>query len=261
MIEAVLSRDRLLLAAGLIAVFAMAWAWLLSGAGMEAGPIEMTEMAGMDGWLMQPAVWTPAYALLIFSMWWVMMLAMMLPSAMPMLLLFARISSGRKTLAALEARTMSFATGYLLAWGGFSAFATSLQWGLESSGLLSPMLSVTNQWLGAGILLAAGFWQLTPLKARCLRHCRTPLSFLIGSWRAGRLGALRMGLRHGAFCLGCCWFLMGLLFFGGVMNLYWIVGLAVYVLLEKTIPLGHWLARAAGIALIISGLVLALQFN
>jgi predicted metal-binding membrane protein len=130
---------------------------------------------------------------------------------------------------------------------------------MESARLLSPMLETTSHWLGAGILIAAGLWQLTPLKAVCLRHCRTPLGFLIGNWRAGRLGALRMGLEHGAYCLGCCWFLMALLFFGGVMNLYWIAGLAVYVLLEKTIPHGHWLGRIAGITLVAWGLVLAIQ--
>ena len=105
------------------------------------------------------------------------------------------------------------------------------------------MLETTNHWLGAGILIGSGLWQLTPLKAVCLQHCRTPLSFLVGNWRPGRLGALRMGLEHGAYCLGCCWFLMALLFFGGVMNLYWIAGLAIYVLLEKTVPMGHWIAR------------------
>jgi predicted metal-binding membrane protein len=151
-----------------------------------------------------------------------------------------------------------FAAGYLLVWGGFCAIATALQWGLESARLLSPMLVTTNKWLGAGILIAAGLSQFTPLKAICLRHCRTPLGFLLGSWRPGRLGALRMGLEHGAFCLGCCWFLMALLFFGGVMNLYWIAGLAVFVLLEKTIPLGHWLGRVAGVVLVAWGGALAI---
>ena len=261
MLEAVLQRDRLVVVAGLVAVLAMAWGWLLAGAGMEMGPIEMTAMAGMDGWLMQPAQWSAAYAVLIFAMWWVMMVAMMLPSAAPMLLLFARVNRKSKAAGASLAPTAWFATGYLLAWGGFSVVATALQCGLESVRLLSPMLATTNHWLGAGILVAAGLWQFTPLKAVCLRHCRTPLGFLIGKWRAGRFGALRMGLGHGAYCLGCCWFLMALLFFGGVMNLYWIAGLTVFVLLEKTIPLGHWLGRVAGIALVAWGTVLAIQMH
>jgi predicted metal-binding membrane protein len=258
-LEALLRHDRLVLVAALAAIVALAWCWLLAGAGMEMGAIEMTAMAGMDGWLMQPAVWSPPYAALIFSMWWVMMVAMMLPSAAPTLLLFARVNRKDKAAAAALTSTVFFAAGYLLAWGGFCAFATALQWGLESTRLLSPMLATTSHWLGAGILLVAGLWQLTPFKPVCLRHCRTPLGFLIDNWRAGRLGALRMGLRHGAYCLGCCWFLMMLLFFGGVMNLYWVVGLAVFVLLEKSTPLGHWLGRASGLVLVASATVLAMQ--
>ena len=253
-------RDRLVLAAALAAVVLAAWAWLIAGAGMGMNAVEMTAMAGMDGWLMQPATWTAGYALMIFGMWWVMMVAMMLPSATPMLLLHARVARGAKAAGRVTlTSTALFAAGYLLAWGGFSLLATSAQWGLEAARVLSPMLQTSNRWLGAGILLAAGLWQLTPLKAGCLRHCRSPLSFLVGHWRDGRLGALRMGLEHGVFCLGCCWFLMLLLFFGGVMNLYWIAGLAVFVLLEKTIPFGHWLARVAGIALVACGAVLAIQ--
>jgi predicted metal-binding membrane protein len=154
--------------------------------------------------------------------------------------------------------TGAFAAGYLLVWGGFSHFAVALQWGLEAARLLSPMLETSERWLGAAFLVAAGLWQLTPLKARCLSQCRSPLSFLMTRWRPGRAGALRMGLEHGLFCLGCCWFLMALLFFGGVMNLFWIAGLALYVLLEKTLPYGHWLGRVAGVALIAGGTALAL---
>jgi len=259
LLEAVLQRDRVVLVAGLVAVLAMAWGWLLTGAGMEMSAVDMTAMAGMDGWLMRPAVWTPAYAVLIFAVWWVMMISMMLPSAAPMLLLFARVNRKDKAAGAPLAPTTLFAAGYLLAWGGFSAAAAALQWGLESARLVSPMLVTTDHWLGVGILVAAGLWQLTPFKARCLSHCRTPLGFLIGNWHTGRLGALRMGLEHGAFCLGCCWFLMSLLFFGGVMNLYWIVGLAIFVLLEKTVPFGHWLGRLAGMMLVVWGAVLAIQ--
>lgn len=235
----------------------MAWGWVLVGAGMPTSALEMTAMAGMDGWLMQPAVWTPIYALLVFSMWWVMMAAMMLPGALPVLLLFARVSRESTTASAPLAATVLFAAGYLLAWGAFSVAATALQWALESARQLSPMLETTHRWLGPGILIAAGLWQLTPVKAVCLRHCRSPLGFLTASWQAGRLGALRMGLEHGSYCMGCCWFLMLLLFFGGVMNLFWIMGLAVYVLLEKTAPRGHRFARMAGMALLVWGLVLA----
>lgn len=249
-LEAVLRRDRLIFFCGLAAVTALAWVWLLLGAGMDMTAIEMTAMAGMDGWLMAPATWTPAYAALMASMWFVMMTAMMLPSAAPMLLLYLRIARAGAERGEALAPAGVFAAGYLIAWGAFSLGATALQWALEATTVLSPMLETTNVWLGAAILILAGLWQLTPLKAVCLRHCRSPLAFLTGGWRPGLTGALRMGLGHGAYCLGCCWFLMGLLFFGGVMNLYWIVGLAVFVLLEKTVPYGHWLGRAAGLGLI-----------
>ena len=257
MMPAVTRRGRLALVLGLVVILAIVWGWLLAGAGMEMSAIEMTAMAGMDGWLMQPAVWTLRYAVLVFVMWWVMMIAMMLPSAMPMLLLFARANQTDRSDRTALVSTATFAGGYLLIWGSFCALATALQYGLESARLMSPMLVMTNHWLGAGILVAAGLWQITPFKSVCLRHCRSPLSFLVGRWRPGRTGAFRMGLEHGAFCLGCCWFLMLLLFVGGVMNLYWIVGLSVFVLLEKTIPFGHWLGRVLGIALVGWGVALA----
>ena len=248
--EKILRHERLVLAAGVGAVILLAWLWLLLGAGTGMSAIEMTRMAGMHGWLMQPAQWSAGYALLMLSMWCVMMVAMMLPSAAPMLLLVARITSKSDRAGTSASLTSSFAAGYLIAWGGFSLVAVIVQWTLESARLLSPMMEVTDRLLGSGILLAAGLWQLTPIKAACLSQCRSPLSFLLGNWRQGRSGALVMGLEHGARCLGCCWVLMALLFFGGVMNLYWVVGLTVYVLLEKTIPHGHWLGRVVGVALI-----------
>ncbi|MEO7337933.1 MAG: DUF2182 domain-containing protein [Caldimonas sp.] len=254
-----LQRDRLVLLAALLSVLAMAWGWLLSGAGMDMSLVEMTSMAGMDGWLMRPAVWTPTYAALVFAMWWVMMVAMMLPSAAPTLLLFVRVNRKDKASDAPLIPTASFAMGYVIAWGGFGLAATAVQWGLESARLLSPMLETTHRWIGVAILVAAGLWQLTSLKAVCLRHCRTPLSFLISNWRPGGLGALRMGLKHGGFCIGCCWFLMLLLFFGGVMNLFWIAGLAIFVFVEKILPLGHGLGRLAGVGLIACASVLAFR--
>ena len=259
MFEAVLRRDREVVLVALFVVIALAWGWVLLGSGMGMTAVQMTGMAGMDGWMMAPAVWTYGYAALLFSMWWVMMVAMMLPSAAPMLLLFARVTRQHEPADGPLTPTAMFALGYLFVWGGFSLVAVTLQWAMEKARLMSPMLETTNAWLGAAILLAAGLWQLTRIKAMCLRHCRTPLSFLIGHWRGGRWGAIRMGLEHGAYCLGCCWFLMALLFFGGIMNLYWIVGLASFVLLEKTLLLGHWLGRVAGIALLGWGGILVVQ--
>ena len=177
-------------------------------------------------------------------------------SAAPVLLLFVKINRKNKAAAAPLIPTGLFAMGYLVTWGAFSVMAVALQWQLERARLLSPMLETTNLWLGAGILLAAGLWQLTPMKAACLDHCRTPLGFLTGNWHAGHLGAFRMGVEHGGWCLGCCWFLMALLFFGGVMNLYWIVGLAVFVLMEKIFPFGHWFGRTVGIVLVGWGVLL-----
>jgi predicted metal-binding membrane protein len=248
-LDLLVRRDRVVVVAGLAVVIAMAWVWLLAGAGSGMSPIEMTAMAGMDGWLMRPAQWTPGYAGLMVVMWWVMMTAMMLPSAAPTLLLYARVARGRAA-AAPSLPAAAMAAGYLLAWGGFSLAATGLQWGLERGRALSPMLIVTNRWLGIAILVAAGAWQLTALKAMCLRHCRSPLGYLMSRWRPGLAGALRMGLGHGAYCLGCCWVLMGLLFFGGVMNLYWIIGLTGLVILEKAVRRGPWLERVTGAALL-----------
>jgi len=248
-LETVLRRDRWVVVAALVIVIFAAWIWIVFGAGTGTTAVAMTQMAGMPDMdmMMERAVWTPGYAGLIFAMWWVMMVAMMLPSATPMLLLFARVNRTQKVRDRPYVATGFFAAGYLMAWGGFSLLAAGLQWGLERLDFLGPMMTATNYWLGGTILLAAGLWQLTPLKGVCLRHCRSPLSFLAQQWRPGRLGAFRMGLAHGAYCLGCCWFLMGLLFFGGIMNLFWIAGLALFVLLEKTIPMGHWFSRIAGV--------------
>jgi len=257
-LENVLRRDRWVVVAALVMVIITAWIWIVFGAGTGITAVAMTQMAGMPDMdtMMQRAVWTLGYAGLIFAMWWVMMVAMMLPSATPMLLLFARANRTQKLRDRPYVATGFFAAGYLTAWGGFSLLAAGLQWGLEQLDLLGPMMTATNYCLGGAILLAAGLWQLTPLKGVCLRHCRSPLSFLAQQWRPGRLGAFRMGIVHGAYCLGCCWFLMGLLFFGGIMNLFWIAGLALFILLEKTIPMGHWFGRIAGVCFAAWGVLL-----
>jgi predicted metal-binding membrane protein len=261
-LEAVLAHDRIVVICGLIAVVAAAWIWIAIGAGMDTAMMDtpgqqMPGMTGMTMSVMTPASWSPGYAAFMFSMWWIMMIAMMLPSATPTLLLFARINRKEKTGGRPYVPTAIFTAGYLAVWGGFSVIATSLQWAFERASLLSSsMMASTSIWLVGAILIAAGLWQLTPVKTVCLRHCRSPLSFLSGHWKPGHLGAFRMGLEHGAYCVGCCWFLMGLLFVGGIMNLYWVAGLAAFVLIEKTIPLGHWVSRGAGAALLIWGAAL-----
>ncbi len=240
--------------AALLAVIALSWGWIVFGGGMGMSALEMTRMP--RDMVMSPAVWTSGYAALMLAMWWVMMVAMMLPGALPMLLIFARISRREQAGGRPFVPAGIFAAGYLCAWAGFSAVAVVMQWGLGRAGLLSAMMVTTSLWLGAAILIVAGVWQFTPMKHTCLRHCRSPVAYLSGHWRDGRGGAFRMGLEHGTYCLGCCWFLMALLFVGGVMNLYWIAGIAAYVLLEKLLPMGHWLAYAAGLGLTGAGVYL-----
>jgi predicted metal-binding membrane protein len=244
-LEYLLRRDRLVVAVGLAVVVALAWVYLATGAGMD------TDMAGMA--MDMPMPWSPFYAALVFVMWFVMMIAMMVPSAAPTVLLFATIRRRQKASVSPSAEAWIFFGGYLLIWAGFSLVAILAQWGLERAGLLSMAMASTSAVLGGVILVAAGLYQFTPVKTACLRYCQSPVLFLSRYWQPGAGGALRMGLRHGSYCLGCCWFLMALLFVSGVMNLVWIAGIALYVACEKLLPLGRTLSRAAGVALGASG--------
>ena len=244
-LERVLKRDRQIVVAGLAFVSLSAWIYILAGAGMQVPSAAMTAMA--------PS-WTLAYFALMLAMWWVMMVAMMLPSAAPIVLLFATVNRKSRQQGRTWVPTSIFAAGYLVAWGGFSLIAVILQWGLERLAQLSPMMQTNSAWLGATLLVGAGIYQLTPLKQACLRHCRSPFEFIAHHWRTGTGGAFRMGLEHGLFCLGCCWVLMVLLFYGGVMNLWWIAGIALYVLIEKTAPAGPRIGRFTGTLLILWGL-------
>lgn len=201
--------------------------------------------------------WNFAAVALLIGMWWAMMIAMMTPSAAPAILLYARVHQHALATGQDQrqlAPAAAFATGYLLVWLGFSIAAALLQWGLEHAGLIAMMgMGSQSRWLSAAILIAAGLHQLTPLKQACLAHCRAPGAFLARHWRPNASGALRLGVLHGAYCLGCCWLLMALLFVGGVMNLVWIALLALLVLAEKAFPPGPWVARAAGVVLILWG--------
>ncbi len=232
----------LLLAAG------AGWGWLLSGAGT------MQDMGGML-MPMSSGPWTVTHALTMLSMWAVMMAAMMLPSAAPMVLFFAMISRRQREQhpAGAAHPVVFFVAGYIAVWAAFSLAATGLQAGLERVALLSPMMETTSVALAGALLVAAGAYQWLPLKQGCLQRCRSPLEFILSVWRDGRAGAFTMGLRHGIDCLGCCWMLMLLLFVGGVMNLAWIAGLALFVLVEKLAPAGHWIGRAAGVLLMVWG--------
>ncbi len=224
----------------LLALTILAWVYLLD---ISRG---MSGADGMSGMSSVPEPWSFTTAWLAFLMWTVMMAGMMLPSAAPVVLLVSR-APGNSNI-----RTAFFILGYLIIWTAFSAVATLLQGSLQSARLLSED-GLTRPVSAAVVLMAAGIYQWTPLKSRCLAHCRSPLMFLLANWRPGLRGILRLGLVHGAYCVGCCWVLMLLLFVSGVMDLLWAAVLAAFVLLEKVLPAGQWLGRIAGVALLVWG--------
>ena len=247
-LEQALRRDRAVVVVAILIIAAIAWAYTvyLTGAGMGMGDGMGMSMAMAD---MRP--WTATDFGLMFVMWAVMMVAMMAPSAAPMLLMFAAVNRKRRDLEAPYVPTGIFLAGYAIVWTGFAAAATIGNWGLHQASLLSSMMGVaTSGYLGGALLLAAGVFQWSPLKYSCLKLCRTPMGFLMTSWREGHRGALRMGLEHGAFCLGCCWALMLLLFVLGVMNLVWIAALAAFVLAEKVVPMGERVSKITGVLLV-----------
>jgi predicted metal-binding membrane protein len=234
--------------ASLLTVILLAWGWLFLGAGIE---MEQMEMGGGQLMLMAPA-WSGCFAAVIFLMWAIMMMAMMLPSAAPAILLAAALM-GKRGGGGLLGPVGLFVLGYLLIWFGFSLAATILQFGLDRAGLLSSDMASTSTRLAGGMLIFAGIYQWTPWKQACLAQCRSPTEQLSRFWRQGRFGPLRAGVRHGLFCLGCCWLLMVLLFVGGLMNLVWIAALALLVLVEKLLLVGPRVSRLMGIALIVWG--------
>jgi len=250
LLSSLLRQRRAIVLCALAAVTAAAWTYLLLGSGVET---EMMDMGG--GQIMaMPTGWSPLYAVLISVMWVVMMVAMMLPSVAPMVLLVTTFAWDRPVDSNLvPATAMLFASGYLLVWCGFSLGATLLQWGLDEAGLLSERMAFGNATLSGTVLVAAGVYQWTPLKDACLRHCRSPTEFLVRHWHPGTLGAVRTGVRHGLFCLGCCWMLTALLFVGGLMNLAWVGAIALFVLMEKTMPWGDWMGRLTGLLLVLWG--------
>jgi predicted metal-binding membrane protein len=255
-LEYVLKRDRMVVLAGLVGVTAVAWIYLVV---IALGMAEMPATVGEAMAMAHAKPWSALDFLLMFLMWAVMMVGMMVPSAAPMILLFATISRKSREQGGAFVPVGVFASAYVVVWGGFSLLATLLQWLLDQSLLLTPMMASASPILGGGLLIGAGIYQLTPLKSACLQHCRSPIHFISHGWRPGVRGALRMGLEHGLFCLGCCWVLMGLLFFGGVMNLLWIAAIAVFVFIEKVAPLGAHAGRLSGLALIAAGVFVLAQ--
>ena len=253
-IESLLKKDRALVLAGILAVTALAWAYLFYLAWDMRQDMSAGSMPGEMGLAMtQVRAWTGVDFLLMFLMWAVMMTAMMVPTAAPMILTFAMINRKRQEQQEPYVPTVVFLLGYLAVWSSFAAAATAAQGGLNAAALLSPMMASSTPYLGGGLLLAAGIFQWSSIKYACLSRCRSPLGFIMTEWRDGSKGALTMGLRHGAFCLGCCWVLMALLFVLGVMNLLWIAALAGFVLIEKIAPSGRWVSRISGVALLLWG--------
>jgi predicted metal-binding membrane protein len=248
----VIRRDRLVIALGLAAITLLAWMYLLRTAvDMKSMAMDAQMHAAMG--MTDMRIWDATDWLELFVMWAIMMVAMMLPSAAPVILIVLAAYRRRGDRGARVSAGM-FVTGYMLAWTTFSALAASAQVGLHRTALLSADMTSRSTLLAGTMLLVAGIYQWLPIKTACLTHCQSPLGFLAAYWRDGAHGALTMGLRHGAFCIGCCWALMALLFVVGVMNLLWVAGIAAFVLLEKLVPQRLPIGRAAGALLILWGL-------
>ena len=244
-IESLVKRDRVIIIAGIVSVAALAWGYTIYVAQSNA---DIGMSMGVAAGNMRS--WSGVDFALMFVMWAVMMVAMMVPSAAPMILLFATVNRNRRERSGPFVSTGVFLSGYIVVWSLFAAGATLGNWGLHQASLLTSMMGETSSgYLGGGLLVAAGAFQWSRLKYLCLTHCRSPLSFLMSDWREGAAGAFKMGLQHGRYCLGCCWILMALLFVLGVMNLVWIAALAAFVLAEKVAPAGEKLSRATGVLL------------
>ncbi|WP_124382126.1 DUF2182 domain-containing protein [Ralstonia sp. SET104] len=252
-VESILGRERVIAAVGMIAAVALSWRYLWTGAGMGMSALDMTTIAlfphrlADDGGGMDPSLPT------VIFMWWVMMVAMMTPSAAPLVLLYRRVLHHHGTAGAQSVTlSMSLLAGYLGAWLLFSICAAALQKALQPTGVMSEMMLWSKSaYLSALVLAAAGAYQFSPLKRACLTQCRSPVSFLTAHWRPGPVGSFLLGVRHGSYCVGCCWLLMALLFVGGIMNLVWIAALSLLVFVEKVLPGGERVGHVLGAALIV----------
>ncbi|HEX4914713.1 MAG TPA: DUF2182 domain-containing protein [Vicinamibacterales bacterium] len=247
LVESALGRPRLSLAVILIALPLACWAWVVAMARDMYGP-----MTGPSAWMMT-VTWDAPRLVLLWAMWAAMMAGMMLPTLTPLLLLYARAMRNRANIDNASARIYAMAAGYVVVWAAFSVGATLLQRALASASLLTMMMEPASVGAAAALLFIAGIYQLTPLKAACLRGCRSPITALTAGWREGTSGAFRMGVSHGLYCLGCCWALMLLLFAGGVMNLAVILVLTAWVAVEKLAPFGAHTAKAGGVLLLAAG--------
>lgn len=252
-LETALRNDRLIVLAALVGMSLLAWAYMLH----EARTFEQTQVCRCFGMAMSgpdTKAWSVTTIAPLFLMWAEMMVAMMIPSAAPMILIFARVTRERREQAQPFVPASLFLLGYLLVWSAFSLFAALAQWALHGVALLSPTMTSSSPLLGGALLISAGLFQWTPWKRACLSHCRSPLNFLLTEWREGKAGALAMGSRHGAYCTACCWLLMLLLFVAGVMNMLWVAAITLLVLLERILPRGLRLNSVTGIILVAWGM-------
>jgi predicted metal-binding membrane protein len=246
--ESLLLRDRWLIGGALVVTVALCWAWIVPMANDMYG-----SMRGPSAWMMTET-WDFTHLALLFAMWAVMMAGMMLPSAAPTLILYAGVIRKSPEGGCARAHVYAFAAGYLLVWTAFSLVATVLQRLFAHWLLLSAMMEARGRFFGGTLLIVAGLYQFTPYKRSCLESCRSPAAFIAQHWKRGVAGGLHLGAAHGLDCLGCCWALMLLLFVGGVMNLWWIGALTVFVLLEKLAPLGAQGGRLSGLLMVAMGL-------
>ena len=237
-----LREERFYILFGLAGLIALSWAYLV-----------FWDMP------MSLQAWAWPHFAMMFTMWAVMMVAMMVPSAMPMILLYSHATRKAKTDGGNLAPLFVFISGYIVAWTGFSLLAATLHGLFETAGIVTPMMISSHPWLTGGLLILAGIYQMSPLKDTCLVYCSHPVQFISKYWRTGTWGVFRMGLHHGLFCVGCCWALMMLLFVGGVMNLLWVAALAIFVLLEKVLPLPKRWGVISGGVLILAGLYLGVS--
>jgi predicted metal-binding membrane protein len=266
-LTSLLRRDRLIVVAALALVTALAWAWLFYTAMPMAVPSGdgLPDMSGMKVMPAMAPTFTAsslAHALVLYTMWTIMMIGMMAPSVSPMILIYVQVARHADVRGVVFAPAVWFGAGYLTSWLAFAGLATAAQWGLERAALLTPMMASSSALVAGLLLLLVGVYQLTPIKDACLIQCRAPLAFIQahGGFQRRRLASLKLGALHGAYCVGCCWALMALLFVGGVMNLLWVAGLAVLVLLEKLLRWGKSLGRAAGAAAILAGLLMLSRY-
>ena len=255
-LDTLLRRDRAIVGTALVAIVLLAWLYLFHHSGAMPG-MTMADKPSMT--MSHNHAGDVVEVMLLFVMWTVMMIAMMVPAAAPMILTFAMVQRKRREQDQASIPTALFLLGYAVVWTAYAAAAALAQWRLHEADLLSTAMASASAWLGGVLLLVAGVFQWTSLKDACLAKCRSPLSFVMTEWREGATGAFVMGTRHGAYCVACCWALMALLFVVGVMNLLWVVGLTVFVLAERVLPGGPAVSRAAGALLVVAGVIVLVR--